>query len=114
MIPGAIATVLVTELLVVAGTITRPGFAQLHAVAWELSYLTFFGVIAAMLLWNFGNRRIGPQNATLLINLLPVATFAYRAAQGYEFAAIEVVGAALVVSALIANNVYLRGHHRIT
>jgi drug/metabolite transporter (DMT)-like permease len=110
MIPGAIATVALTEFLVFNGTLIRPDIAQLQSVGWELAYLTFVGVVAAMLLWNFGNRRIGPQNATLLINLLPIATFVYRALQGHRFAAIEIVGATLVVGALIANNLYLRRH----
>jgi len=110
MIPGALATLALTEVLVLAGYITHPTLAQLGAVGWELAYLSFIGVVAAMLLWNFGNRRIGPQNATLLINLLPVSTFVYRASQGHRFEPVEIAGAALVVAALIANNLYVRGH----
>ena len=74
----------------------------------ELSYVTFIGVLFALLAWNFGNHRIGPQNSTLLINLLPVSTFAYRASQGHRFESIELVGCGLVVVALVTNNLYLR------
>jgi drug/metabolite transporter (DMT)-like permease len=112
MIPGALATVLITQVMVFIGYIHTPSATQLLAVGWELGYLTFIGVVFAMLAWNFGNRRIGPQNATLLINLLPVSTFVFRAIQGYRFAPIEIIGAALVVTALIANNLYLRAIHR--
>lgn len=112
MIPGAIATVLVTEVMVFTGHIHTPSSSELLAVGWELGYLTFIGVVFAMLAWNFGNRRIGPQNATLLINLLPVSTFVFRAIQGYRFETIELVGAGLVVTALVANNLYLRTLHR--
>ena len=111
LVPGAVATALVTEAMVQLGHVTRPDGRVIASVGWELAYLAFVGVIAAMLLWNFGNRRIGPQNATLLINLLPVATFAYRAAQGHRFEAVELAGAALVVLALVANNVFVRTHH---
>jgi drug/metabolite transporter (DMT)-like permease len=65
-------------------------------------------VFFALLAWNFGNRRIGPQNSTLLINLLPVSTFVYLATQGQEFAAMELIGASLVVAALIASNLTVR------
>lgn len=108
MLPGAIATISLTEILVYHGAIVRPSFGQVTSIGWELAYLSLIGVIAGMLLWNFGNRRIGAQNATLLINLLPVATFVYRAAQGHRFENIELFGAALVVAALVANNLYLR------
>ena len=112
MIPGALANVLVTEVMVFSGHINTPTFTQLNAVSWQLAYLSFIGVVFAMLAWNFGNRRIGPQNATLLINLLPVSTFVFRAIQGYRFELIEIIGVALVVTALIANNLYLRALHR--
>jgi drug/metabolite transporter (DMT)-like permease len=108
MIPGAIATIVLTELLVLVGYITRPTLTQIFEVRWELGYLSFIGVFFALLAWNFGNRRIGPQNSTLLINLLPVSTFVYLATQGQEFAAMELIGASLVVAALIASNLTVR------
>jgi hypothetical protein len=40
---------------------------------------------------------------------VPVVTFAIRILQGHRFEAIELAGAGLVVAALIANNLYLRG-----
>jgi drug/metabolite transporter (DMT)-like permease len=64
-----------------------------------------------MLAWNYGTQRIGPLNSTLLTNLMPVITFSYRALQGNTFLAIEIAGAAVVVLALIANNLYLRRQH---
>lgn len=110
MIPGAIATVVITQFTLWLGYIERPTLANLYAVRFELTYLSFIGVVLALLLWNFANRRVGPQNTTLLINLLPVATFAYRSAQGYRFQPVELFGASLVVLALIANNLYVRNH----
>ena len=78
---------------------------------WELSYLCFAGVLLSMLAWNFGNQRIGPLNATLFINFMPVVTFAFRALQGAQFALTELIGAGLVVVALVANNLYLRSEY---
>ena len=68
-------------------------------------------MLVGMLAWNFGTRRVGPLNATLFINFMPVMTFAFRGLQGYRFAAIELLGATLVVAALVANNLYLRAKY---
>jgi hypothetical protein len=45
----------------------------------------------------------------LMLNLVPVGVFAIEAALGRSFATIELAGAALVIGALAANNLYLRG-----
>ena len=108
MVPGALATALLTAVLVALGYLSTPSLGQLATVGWEIAYLTFVGVLFSLLAWNFGTRHIGPMNATLLINCMPVTTFIYRAAQGYRVAPIEVAGAGLVVVALIANNLRLR------
>ena len=102
----------VTASLVVLGIIHTPSLAAVHSVAWQMIYLTFVGVLLAMLAWNTAIQRIGGLNATLFINCMPVVTFAYRAVQGHRFETIELVGAGLVVSALIANNLYLRQEQR--
>jgi hypothetical protein len=48
----------------------------------------------------------------LMLNLVPVIVFTIRFAQGQRFAPVELLGAALVIGALIANNLYLRATHR--
>jgi hypothetical protein len=45
----------------------------------------------------------------LMLNLVPVGVFAIEAALGRSFAAIELAGAGMVIGALAANNLYLRG-----
>ena len=52
---------------------------------------------------------LGALNTMLLGNLVPVVTFAIRILQGHRFDAIELAGAGLVVAALVADNLYLRG-----
>jgi len=82
--------------------------ANLPSEVWRLAYVSLVGVVLSMFLWNFGARRIGAVNAMLLLNLMPVVTFTFQALQGARFEVSEVVGAALVVGALVANNLYLR------
>lgn len=108
MLPGTVATLLVTQVMVSLGRIEVPTLAAIQSVAWPIAYLSFIGVLTGMLAWNFGARRIGIVNSSLLINFMPVVTFAYRAFQGHAFEQVELAGAGMVVSALIANNMYLR------
>ncbi len=108
IIPGTLGCVVVTAVLVAAGLAVVPSAAALASVWWQLAYLTLGGIVISMLCWNAGNQRIGPLNSMLLLNLMPVITFAVRFAQGVRPAAIEVLGAALVISSLVANNLYLR------
>jgi len=85
-----------------------PRSADLASVWWQLAYLTVGGIVVSMICWNYGNQRIGALNTMLLLNSVPVVTFAVRVAQGHRFQAIELAGALVVVAALVANNIYLR------
>jgi len=108
LIPGTLATFAITAVLAAAGVIGPPDAAALASVGWKLAYLTFGGVVVAMLCWSIGNQRIGALNSMLLVNFVPVVTFAVRFAQGRRFGVIELVGALLVIGSLMANNLYLR------
>lgn len=107
-LPGLGVILLVWCVAWMVGAARWPTSAALVAIAPELLYVSFFGVVAAMFLWNAGNRRIGPLNTILLLNLMPVVTFAIRYVEGARFAASELVGAVLVVGALVANNLHER------
>ena len=108
IIPGSVGSVALTGTLVAAGVAVVPGAAPIAVIGWHLVYLTFGGIVISMLCWNAGNQRIGPLNTMLLMNLVPVITFAVRFAQGARPGTLELVGAALVISSLVANNLYLR------
>lgn len=102
------AILLVWLIAVLLGAASPPSGAALERHGWRLAYLSLLGVLAAMFLWNAGSRRIGPLNAMLVLNLMPVVTFAIRALEGARFLPAELAGAAMVVGALIANNLYQR------
>jgi drug/metabolite transporter (DMT)-like permease len=65
--------------------------------------------VLAVLCWNAGNKILGATHGVLFINFVPVTVFAIRIAQGHRFAPIEFLGAALVIGALIANNLVTKG-----
>jgi len=108
IVPGTLASFAVTAALVWAGEASVPAPTALASIAWQLGYLTVGGIVISMVCWNAGNQRIGAVNSMLLLNFLPVVTFAVRSAQGHSIHAIELSGAALVIAALVANNLYLR------
>jgi len=108
LIPGSIGLVLATAALVPLGVARTPTWSALHTVSLELAFLAVIGVAASFICWNAGIRRIGALNAMLMLNLIPVVTFTIGFLQGRRFVAAELAGAAMVIGALGANNLYLR------
>jgi drug/metabolite transporter (DMT)-like permease len=111
-VPGTFVIFLVTAIATIAGIAHVPSWAAISSVGWELGYLVVFTGVVGVLFWNRGIQLLGPLNAVLLGNLIPVITFGIRVGQGHRFAAVEILGAALVIAALVANNLYLRKRAR--
>jgi drug/metabolite transporter (DMT)-like permease len=108
MLPAAIASCAIALAAAAAGLVTFPSMDRWLAVWPHLAWLTLFGVVVSMLSWTGGARRIGALNAALFLNLVPVVTFGIGWLQGRRFEPIELIGAALVIAALAANNLYVR------
>lgn len=113
LIPGSIGLVLATTALVSLGVAQVPTWSDVQAVSGELVFLAVIGVAASFICWNAGSRRIGTLNAMLMLNLIPVVTFTIGFLQGRQFVASELAGAAMVIGALAANNLYLRRTARV-
>ena len=105
---GTSLTVLIALACIICGVARLPTAAQALSIAPHIAYLALAGVTAAMVMWNFGSARIGVLNSILLLNLMPVETYLIRYLQGATFTAQEWLGAALVIAALVANNLYQR------
>jgi drug/metabolite transporter (DMT)-like permease len=98
-------------LMVVAsmsGYVSTPSVSDVESVGWQLAYIIGIASVLGVLSWNAGNKLLGVTNGVLFINFVPVTVFAIRIAQGHRFQPIEFVGAALVIGALIANNIAVR------
>ena len=108
VVPGAVGAFGLALLGQTLGWVSLPPAQAWVSVGWELAFLTLLGVLISMLLWNGATRRLGALNAVLFLNMMPVVTFALRFAQGHRFLVIELVGAAMVIAALVANNLHLR------
>ena len=107
-IPGAVGLVIANLVALAIGVAALPSLGALSAVGWQILYFSVCTVVLGVLGFNAGARALGPLNAMLMLNVIPVGVFAIEAALGRSFAPIELAGAALVVGALVANNLYLR------
>ena len=111
-LPGTAGLFLVNVFAVWGGIATVPTAVALGSIGWQIAYFAIGTVVLGVLGFNFSVKYLGPLNTMLMLNLVPVGVFAIEAALGRTFAAIEIAGAALVIGALVANNLYLRGNSR--
>ncbi len=105
---GTVTIAGATALAVVTGHVRPPSPSALAAVGPQLAYLVVIAAVMAVFTWNAGLQRLGPQNGVLFINLVPVTTFAVEVAGGYRPGSLELLGAAITIVALLANNLYGR------
>jgi drug/metabolite transporter (DMT)-like permease len=108
-IPGAVGLVIANVIAIGVGAAAMPTVATVSAVGWQVLYFAVCTVVLGVLGFNAGVRSLGPLNAMLMLNFIPVGVFAIEAALGRSFTLIELAGAAVVIAALVANNLYLRG-----
>lgn len=108
MMSGAAANSLVLVVLVTFGLFANPSADDWYQARYELIFLTYIGVLIGMFAWTTGSRRVGPLNAMLFTNLIPIATFFVRYMQGYRFSWLELGGAFMVITALLLQNLVLR------
>lgn len=86
-----------------------PRAEQLIAVWPQVSFIVFCVSVFGILFWNLGVAKLGPVNAGLFANFAPVITYLIALAQGRRPAKLELMGAAIVLIALIASNRHQRG-----
>ena len=107
-LPGTLGLLALLAIALATGLSTAPDAAGWRQAAPALAYLALISVFIAMLMWTRVVRDIGSLNGMLMLNLIPVTTYAIGFAQGKALRTVELAGAALVIGALIANNLDLR------
>lgn len=104
---GMLGVLAISLVALPAGLTTVPTAADLAAVAPELVFIAIVSVLAVFA-WNEGVRRLGPVNGALFINFVPISAFALQAALGEPVGRWELGGGALVIVALLLNNLMQR------
>jgi drug/metabolite transporter (DMT)-like permease len=97
-----------TAVASVAGLEPEPSLGGYTSIWPQILYIALIGAVVAVVSWNGSVVLLGPQNATLFGNLIPVTTFAIEIVRGYRPGALELAGAALTIGALVANNLLAR------
>jgi drug/metabolite transporter (DMT)-like permease len=108
-IPGLGGLVVANIAAIAVGWASIPTAEAIGSVGWQLLYFSVCTVVLGVLGFNNAARRLGPLNTMLMLNVIPISVFGIEAALGRSFSAAEIVGAAVVIGALVANNLYLRG-----
>ena len=108
MAGGAIGIAIVTLVASAAGLAHPPAWHAVAALPLEIAYLSLVAGVLAVLAWNGGVAVLGPPNAVLFINLVPLTALAIGIAQGHRFGRVEWIGAGLVIGALVVNNLATR------
>lgn len=101
---GCFAILAAVAVATLAGHSRPPRPDQLLAVWPQLSFIVFCVSVFGILFWNMGVAKLGPLSAGLFANFTPVITYLIAIFQGRRPDAVELMGAALVLVALIANN----------
>ncbi len=105
---GWVTLAAATAVAVGSGLVPLPSGHEVWSVTPQIAYLTIPGAFMAVLAWNAAIGLIGPQNAVLFGNLIPITTFAIEIVRGYRPGPAELSGAALTIGALVANNLLAR------
>jgi drug/metabolite transporter (DMT)-like permease len=105
---GSVTIVAVAAVGDATGLLAVPSGADLGDAAWGLAFVVLFGAVVGVLGWNAGVARLGPSNAALFMNLVPITTFAIEAIRGSTPGPVELVGAGVTLAALVGANATLR------
>jgi drug/metabolite transporter (DMT)-like permease len=102
----------VSMVIVVAASSLRlidvPDWNTLASIKYEMSFMILLPGLVALVSWNAGLKALTPVNGILFISLVPVTTFVLMGFQGYRISPYELVGASLVILALVQNNMSQR------
>lgn len=101
----AVVVVLIGSLF---GLIPVPTMEETLSVKYHMAYMIILPGVIALLGWNKAVQILTPINAILFINFAPVTTIVIRVIQGHEIGTFEIIGVALVILSIIANNMYQR------
>lgn len=108
-IPGTAGLLAANAVAIGLGVSAIPTLEAIAGLGWHIAYFSIASVVLGVLGFNAAARRLGPLNTMLMLNFIPIGVFGIEAALGRSFAAVEIGGALLVIGALVANNLYLRG-----
>lgn len=104
---GGIAVLAITGVVLGAGW-SHPEFGKLGSDSWLIVWMVLGPTVAAIFAWNKGRMLLGAQDIALFMYLIPVVAFAAESIRGYHPGLVELLAVALVLIALVGDNVAQR------
>lgn len=105
---GTLGLAVVALVALGAGWVTWPDGGDWSNAAPQVAYVVVFGALVAVLAWNEGVKRLGPADASLFMNLVPVVAFTIQVVRGTALSVVELIGVAVALTALVGANVASR------
>lgn len=105
---GTMTAIVVTAGTTLAGYTPIPSADNLMPVLPHLLFMIIFPGLIALLGWNLGVSILSPLNGLLFINFVPITTLVISFFQGNQVTLFDVTGTALIILALLANNLFIR------
>ena len=102
-------TILISNVALIAFSFTsRPQIETVISILPHLFYMVLVAGVLAVLCWNMGNKIINPVNGVLFLDIVPLTAFITAAVAGTPIGAGQLLGALLVGTSLLMNNLYQR------
>ncbi|CAM5217683.1 EamA domain-containing membrane protein RarD OS=Ureibacillus acetophenoni OX=614649 GN=SAMN05877842_11649 PE=3 SV=1 [Ureibacillus acetophenoni] len=105
---GTTTAIVLTIALSLFGYVPVPSTEAIITVSPHLLFMIIFPGVIALLGWNIGVSLLSPLNALLFINFVPVTTLTISIFQGNKVTIFDLVGTALIIIALVSNNLLVR------
>jgi drug/metabolite transporter (DMT)-like permease len=105
---GLITILISNEALIAFSFNSRPHMEAVISILPHLFYMVLIAGVLAVLCWNMGNKIISPVNGVLFLDMVPLTAFIITAVTGTPINSGQLLGALLVGSSLLINNLYQR------
>jgi len=105
---GTTTAIVLTIASSLFGYVPVPSTEAIITVSPHLLFMIIFPGVIALLGWNIGVSLLSPLNALLFINFVPVTTLTISIFQGNKVTIFDLVGTALIIIALVSNNLLVR------
>ena len=99
-VQSSIAAIVLLPFAAVSGfaaPLTMNGYLQ-------LAYIVIFPSVLALILWNLAVRDIGPTQASVYLNLMPIFTVALAVAFGAQLELPQIIGGGLVIAGVLVTS----------
>ncbi|UUZ80228.1 DMT family transporter [Paenibacillus sp. P26] len=104
-IGGTVSNAVVTLIGTEAGLLRPPSWQELAANVWPPLYMGLIAGVAAVLAWNTACKAMSPVDAALITNnVVPIVSAGITVLSGYHIGVPELIGIALTLLAMVANN----------